>query len=66
MIQGDHGQIAIRNVKFAPQDELKVGLNNISYQYFEKTAKTPEEAAKTKTTAQGQNVQLDAKTCICS
>jgi hypothetical protein len=61
MIQGDHGQIAIRNVKYAPQDELKVGLNNISYQYFEKTAKTPEEAAKTKPTAQGQNVQLDAR-----
>jgi len=61
MIQGDHGQIAIRNFKYAPQDELKAGLTNISYQYFEKSAKTPEEAAKTKPTAQGQNVQLDAR-----
>ncbi|MEY2648448.1 MAG: hypothetical protein RL282_1161 [Bacteroidota bacterium] len=61
MIQGDHGQIAIRNFKYAPQDELKVGLSGLSYQYFEKSAKTPEEAAKTKPTAQGQNVQLDAR-----
>lgn len=61
MIQGDHGQIAIRNVKYAPQDELKAGLTNVSYQYFEKSAKTPEEAAKTKPNAQGQNVQLDAR-----
>jgi hypothetical protein len=61
MIQGDHGQIAIRNFKYAPQDELKAGLTNISYQYFEKSAKTPEEAAKTKPTAKGQNVQLDAR-----
>ena len=61
MIQGDHGQIAIRNVKYAPQDELKVGLTNVSYQYYEKSAKTPEEAAKTKPNAQGQNAQLDAR-----
>ncbi len=61
MIQGDHGAIAIKNFKYAPQDELKVGMKDITYAYYEKTAKTPAEAAKTKPTSQGKAVALDAR-----
>ena len=61
MIQGDHGQIAIKNFKYAPQDELNVSLNDIQYSYFEKSAKTPEEASKTKPTSFGKTNTLDGR-----
>ena len=61
MIQGDHGPIAIRNFKYAPQDELKVAAKDITYKYFEKTAKSPEEAAVTKPTSQGKVSAIDAR-----
>lgn len=61
MIQGDHGQIALRNFKYAPQDELNVSLSDIRYSYFEKTAKTPEDASKTKPTSFGKTNALDAR-----
>lgn len=61
MIQGDHGPVAIRNFKYAPQDELKAYVHDISYAYFEKTAKTPEDAAKTKPTSQGKAAAIDSR-----
>jgi len=61
MIQGDHGQMAIRNFKYAPQDELTVNLSDIQYAYFEKSAKTPEEASKTKPTSTGKTKNLDGR-----
>ena len=61
MIQGDHGPIAIRNFKYAPQDELKVSVKDITYAYYENTAKTPEEAAKLKPTSQGKVNAIDSR-----
>jgi hypothetical protein len=61
MIQGDHGSVAFKNIRLAPQDELNVSLSNIGYRYYEKTATTPEEAAKTKPTSQGSNVAIDSR-----
>lgn len=61
MIQGDHGQIALKNFKYAQQDELKVSLSDIQYAYFEKSAKTPEEANKTKPTSFGKTNALDGR-----
>lgn len=61
MIQGDHGAIAIKNFKYAPQDELKVAATDITYKYFEKTAKTPEEATVTKPNSQGKVNAIDAR-----
>jgi hypothetical protein len=59
--QGDHGTIAIKNIKYAAQEELKVGLSNIRYSYFEKSAKTPEQATKTKPTSSGTATALDSR-----
>ena len=59
--QGDHGVIAIKNLRYAEQEELKVGLPNIRYSYFEKSAKTPEQAAKTKPTSSGTATALDSR-----
>ncbi|MFN5326661.1 MAG: family 16 glycoside hydrolase [Bacteroidota bacterium] len=61
MIQGDHGQIAIRHFKYAPQDELNVSMSDINYAYFEKSAKTPEEASKTKPNSFGKTKTLDGR-----
>jgi hypothetical protein len=61
MIQGDHGQIAIRRFKYAPQDELNVSMSDINYAYFEKSAKTPEEASKTKPNSFGKTKTLDGR-----
>ncbi len=59
--QGDHGTIAIKNIRYAEQEELKVGTSDIRYGYFEKSAKTPEQAAKTKPTSAGNTTALDAR-----
>lgn len=61
MIQGDHGTFAIKNMKYAAQDDLKASLSNISYQYFEKSATSLEEAKHTKPTGQGKTKTLDAR-----
>jgi hypothetical protein len=61
MIQGDHGAVAFKNIRFAPQDELKVPLSGINYKYYEKSATSLEEAAKTKPTSQGNNVAIDSR-----
>lgn len=59
--QGDHGVIAIRNIRYAPQEELKASLSDLRYAYFEKSAKTPEEAAKTKPNSTGNATVLDSR-----
>lgn len=61
MIQGDHGAVAFKNIRFAPQDELVVPLSNIRYSYYEKSATSLAEAAKTKPTSQGNNVAIDSR-----
>jgi hypothetical protein len=61
MIQGDHGTFAIKNLKYLPQDDLKVDLRNISYQYFEKTATSLAEAKTTKPTLQGKASVIDSR-----
>lgn len=59
--QGDHGVIAIKNLRYAPQEELKVSLTDLHYAYFEKSAKTPEQASKTKPTGTGTAEVLDSR-----
>ena len=61
MIQGDHGQIAIRNIRYAPQEELNVSLNNIQYAYYEQPLKGPAEAQQYKPAAQGPATAIDAR-----
>jgi hypothetical protein len=61
MIQGDHGPVAFRNLKIALQEDLDVRVSDISYKYYEKTAKTPEEAAKVKPTSQGKATAIDIR-----
>jgi hypothetical protein len=61
MIQGDHGTFAIKNMKYAAQDDLKVKLDNITYQYFEKSATSLEQAKFTKPTSQGNTNAIDSR-----
>jgi len=66
MIQGDHGMIAIKNFKYAPQEELNVSVSDITYKYFEKTAKSLEEAEKTKPTSEGKTKAIDSRLASAS
>ncbi|MFM1794926.1 MAG: hypothetical protein RL642_1311 [Bacteroidota bacterium] len=59
--QGDHGAIAIKNIQYAPQEELKVSLSDLKYSYFEKSAKTIEQAKKTKPTSTGTLTVFDSR-----
>ncbi|MEY3432955.1 MAG: hypothetical protein RL131_891 [Bacteroidota bacterium] len=61
MIQGDHGQIAIKNFKYAPQEELNVSLKDLSYTYHEKSANNPDEALKIAPTSKGKATAIDAR-----
>ncbi len=61
MIQGDHGRVAFKNIRYATQDELKITTSDITYKYYEKTAKTPEDAAKVKPTSQGPAAAIDSR-----
>lgn len=61
MIQGDHGRIAFKNIRYATQDELKVTTSSLSYVYYENSAKSPEDAAKTKPTSQGATSSIDSR-----
>lgn len=60
MIQGDHGPLAIKNIKYALQDNFNAKLSDISYKYYEKTAKSLAETAQIKPTSQGKISSLDA------
>ncbi|HLR25251.1 MAG TPA: family 16 glycoside hydrolase [Fodinibius sp.] len=35
MIQGDHGPVAIRNIKYKKYDKTSIALTNLSYEYYE-------------------------------
>ncbi|MFN5421657.1 MAG: family 16 glycoside hydrolase [bacterium] len=61
MIQGDHGRVAFKNIRYATQDELKVTTSDIGYKYYEKSAKNPEDAAKIKPTSQGPAAAIDSR-----
>lgn len=61
MIQGDHGRVAFKNIRYATQDELKVTTSNITYKYYEKTAKNPQDAANIKPTSQGPAAAIDSR-----
>jgi len=61
LIQGDHGQVALRNLKWALQNDMEIKVGDLSYRYFEKTAKTPEEASKVKPSSEGKVNAIDVR-----
>lgn len=61
MIQGDHGQVALRNLKWALQNELDIKLTDLGYRYYEKAAKTPDEASKLKPSSEGKANAIDVR-----
>lgn len=61
MIQGDHGMIAIKNIRYAPQEELNASVSDLTYKYYEKSAKSLEEAAKTTPTSSGKAKAIDSR-----
>ena len=61
LIQGDHGPVAIRNIKLALQQDVDVTVSDISYKYYEKTASDPVSAARVNPTVQGKTSAIDVR-----
>lgn len=60
MIQGDHGSIAFRNIKYRMIGSKQATLTNINYQYFEGAFKFAQDFAKLTPKASGK---LNELTC---
>jgi hypothetical protein len=58
MIQGDHGPVAIRNVKYKLLKELNYSLNNISYSVFHGNYKSTSDFVSAKPVLAGKTKDL--------
>lgn len=55
MIQGDHGPVALRNIKYRLFDQEKVSIGKVTYKYWKGSFNKPEEYQKTKPTRTGDS-----------
>ncbi len=61
MIQGDHGMVALRNIRYAPQNELKVTLTDLNYKYYEGKFENETKAFASKPLREGKTAFLDSR-----
>jgi hypothetical protein len=61
MIQGDHGSVAFRNIRYRMIGAQKASLSNISYQYFEGAFKFVNDFAKLTPKASGKLNELSCE-----
>lgn len=61
MLQGDHGVVAFRNIRYAPQNDLNAQLKNLTYTYTEGKFEEAEDALKAKPTRTGTAAKLDSR-----
>jgi len=61
MIQGDHGPVAFRNIKYRLLKDLDVSLSNISYKTFEGKFKSVADFAQAKPASSGTQPQLNSE-----
>jgi hypothetical protein len=59
MIQGDHGQVAFRNIKYALLSDYKPDIKSITYEYYEGDFKNFEQLKANKKTRQGTTPAID-------
>lgn len=60
-IQGDHGPVAFRNVKYALLNEFEAPLKELTYQYYEGQFENFEALANAKLTREGKASAIDFK-----
>lgn len=58
MIQGDHGPVAFRHIKYRLMEESDVSLRNISYKVYETASNQVDSLANSEATQQGKLNQL--------
>jgi hypothetical protein len=58
-IQGDHGQVAFRNIKYALLNDIKVSASDIQYEYYEGQFEQFSEAKPEKLTRKGVTPIID-------
>ncbi len=61
MLQGDHGVVAFRNIRYAPQNDLNARLKDLTYSYTEGRFDEAEDALKAKPTRTGKATILDSR-----
>lgn len=58
-IQGDHGPVAFRNIKYALLNEFEAPLKSLTYQYYEGNFENFEALATAKLTREGKADRID-------
>ncbi len=61
MIQGDHGQVAFRNIEYALLNEFKATISDVQYEYFEGDFQNFEQATPDKLTRKGSADAIDSR-----
>jgi hypothetical protein len=61
MIQGDHGQVAFRHIKYALLGDFKPVLKNITYEYYEGDYDGFDKLTADKVTRKGSATEIDCR-----
>jgi len=61
MLQGDHGPVAFKNIQYALLNDFNVSLNDLTYQYYEGTFRTPADLTPSALTRQGKTDEMSVK-----
>lgn len=59
MIQGDHGPVAFRNIKYQLLKDASISMNNLSYTAFQGNFKGLEDLENAKPTSQGKTPKIN-------
>jgi hypothetical protein len=61
MFQGDHGMVAFRNIRYAPQEELDARWKSLGYAYYEGKFNDYNGVPQSKPTRSGKAIVLDSR-----
>ena len=61
MIQGDHGQVAFRNIEYALLNEFKATISDVRYEYYEGHFENFEQATQDKLVRKGSADAIDSR-----
>lgn len=61
MIQGDHGPVLFRDIKYALLNEFKAIINDVQYEYYEGNFENFEQATPDKLTRKGNTELIDSR-----
>jgi hypothetical protein len=60
-IQGDHGCVAFRNIRYAPLEDLRIPITDVSYRYYEAPGKDRQQYADKELLKKGNADAIDGR-----